>query len=101
ARPPDFATTHPTPPLRPRAREDRWKDLSRRPHSRSANEEAEINRFGNPPNRFKPFGYRSSSVRIGHVPLTAKPASIAARRKVSQPVLEIPSALSVSDCLNA
>jgi len=41
------------------------------------------------------------SVRIGQVPVMAKPARITASRKVSQPVLEVPSALSVSDCLKA
>jgi hypothetical protein len=32
-----------------------------------------------------------SSVRIGQVPLMAKPASMTAARKVSQPVLVVPS----------
>jgi len=41
------------------------------------------------------------SVRIGQVPVMAKPARITASRKVSQPVLEVPSVLSVSACLNA
>ena len=41
------------------------------------------------------------SVRIGQVPVMAKPARITASRKVSQPVLAVPSAPSVSDCLKA
>ena len=41
------------------------------------------------------------SVRIGHVPVTEKPASITASRKVSQPVLEVPSSPFFSDCLKA
>jgi hypothetical protein len=41
------------------------------------------------------------SVRIGQVPLMAKPARMTASRKVSQPVLAVPSALSFSDCLKA
>jgi hypothetical protein len=43
----------------------------------------------------------SRSVRIGQVPLMAKPASITAARKVSQPVLVVPSPPSLSDCLKA
>ena len=43
----------------------------------------------------------ASSVRIGQVPLVAKPARITASRKVSQPVLAEPSSLSLSDCLKA
>jgi hypothetical protein len=42
-----------------------------------------------------------SSVRIGQVPLMAKPASITAARKVSQPVLVVPSSSSLSACLKA
>ena len=34
---------------------------------------------------------RRSSVRIGQVPVIAKPARITASRKVSQPVLAVPS----------
>ena len=41
------------------------------------------------------------SVRIGHVPLIAKPARITASRKVSQPVLAVPSSPALSDCLKA
>jgi len=37
----------------------------------------------------------------GQVPVVAKPARITASRKVSQPVLALPSVLSVSDCLKA
>jgi hypothetical protein len=36
-----------------------------------------------------------SSVRIGQVPLMAKPASMTAARKVSQPVLVVPSAVAL------
>ena len=43
----------------------------------------------------------ASSVRIGQVPLMAKPARITASRKVSQPVLAVPSSPSLSDCLKA
>ena len=43
----------------------------------------------------------SRSVRIGHVPVTAKPARITASRNVSQPVLAVPVSLSLSDCLKA
>ena len=43
----------------------------------------------------------ASSVRIGQVPLIAKPARITASRKVSQPVLAVPSSPSLSDCLKA
>ncbi len=39
---------------------------------------------------------RSQFVRIGQVPLMAKPASITAARKVSQPVLVVPSSPSLS-----
>ena len=42
-----------------------------------------------------------SSVRIGQVPVRAKPARITASRKVSQPVLDVPVSLSLSDCLKA
>src|SRR5271166_31927 len=49
ARPPDCGTTRPRPPPQPRAREDRRKEPSPPPPSRGVNEEAEINRFGNPP----------------------------------------------------
>ena len=42
-----------------------------------------------------------SSVRIGQVPLIAKPARITASRNVSQPVLAVPSSPSLSDCLKA
>ena len=42
-----------------------------------------------------------SSVRMGHVPLTAKPDRITASRNVSQPVLTIPVLPFVSDCLKA
>ena len=42
-----------------------------------------------------------SSVRIGHVPLRAKPARITASRNVSQPVLDVPDSPLVSDCLKA
>ena len=42
-----------------------------------------------------------SSVRIGQVPLMAKPASMTAARKVSQPVLVVPSSSSFSACLKA
>src|SRR5208283_458789 len=41
--------TRPRPPPQPRAREDRRKEPSPPPPSRGVNEEAEINRFGNPP----------------------------------------------------
>jgi hypothetical protein len=41
------------------------------------------------------------SVRIGQVPLTAKPARITASRNVSQPVLAVPASVSLSDCLKA
>lgn len=41
------------------------------------------------------------SVRIGQVPLMAKPARMTASKKVSQPVLAIPSLSSLSDCLKA
>lgn len=42
-----------------------------------------------------------NSVRIGQVPVATKPARITASRKVSQPVLAVPSSVSVSTCLNA
>ena len=42
-----------------------------------------------------------SSVRIGQVPVMAKPARITASRKVSQPVLEVPASPLVSACLKA
>ena len=42
-----------------------------------------------------------SSVRIGQVPLMAKPASMTAAKKVSQPVFVVPSAPSLSACLKA
>jgi hypothetical protein len=41
------------------------------------------------------------SVRIGQVPLMAKPASMTAARKVSHPVLVVPSPPSLSACLKA
>ena len=41
------------------------------------------------------------SVRIGQVPVIAKPDRITASRKVSQPVLAVPLSLFVSDCLKA
>ena len=41
------------------------------------------------------------SVRIGQVPVMAKPASNTACRNVSQPVLEVPASSEVSLCLNA
>ena len=41
------------------------------------------------------------SVRIGHVPVIAKPERITASRNVSQPVLTIPLLPFVSDCLKA
>ena len=41
-----------------------------------------------------------SSVRMGHVPVIDRPEFNTASRKVSQPVLLVPS-FSVSDCLNA
>jgi len=41
------------------------------------------------------------SVRIGQVPLMAKPARITASRKVAQPVDDVASLASVSDCLKA
>jgi hypothetical protein len=40
-------------------------------------------------------------VRIGQVPLMAKPASMTAARNVSHPVLAVPSMLSLSACLKA
>jgi len=43
----------------------------------------------------------SRSVRIGQVPVIAKPAWMTASRKVSQPVLAVPASLSFSDCLKA
>ena len=42
-----------------------------------------------------------SSVRIGQVPLIPNPARITAPRKVSQPVLAVPSSPLASDCLKA
>ena len=50
---------------------------------------------------FMPIIRLPSSVRMGHVPVTAKPARITASRKVSQPVLEVPASPLVSDCLKA
>ena len=44
---------------------------------------------------------RHRSVRTGQVPLIAKPASITAPRKVSHPVLVVPSPPALSDCLKA
>lgn len=41
------------------------------------------------------------SVRIGQVPLMPKPARITASKNVSQPVLAVPSSVSVSACRNA
>ena len=41
------------------------------------------------------------SVRIGHVPVMAKPAAITASKNVSQPVLETPRSSRLSACLNA
>jgi hypothetical protein len=41
------------------------------------------------------------SVRIGQVPLMSKPASMTAAKKVSHPVLAVPSVPLLSDCLNA
>ena len=41
------------------------------------------------------------SVRIGQVPLMAKPASMTAARNVSQPVLVVPSPTLLSVCLKA
>ena len=48
-----------------------------------------------------PVMRRSSSVRIGQVPLMAKPAWITAPRKVSQPVEVVPLSPFFSDCLKA
>ena len=45
------------------------------------------------------FRFPVYSVRIGQVPVTEKPASITASRKVSQPVLEVPASPFFSDCL--
>ena len=42
-----------------------------------------------------------SSVRIGQVPVSAKPARITASRNVSHPVLDVPASPLVSLCLNA
>ena len=42
-----------------------------------------------------------NSVRIGQVPVVAKPARTVASRNVSQPVLAVPSAPSFSACLKA
>jgi hypothetical protein len=42
-----------------------------------------------------------SSVRIGQVPVMAKPARITASRKVSQPVLAVPFSPWLSACLKA
>ena len=41
------------------------------------------------------------SVRIGHVPLMANPASMSAAKNVAQPVFVVPSSPSLSDSLNA
>ena len=41
------------------------------------------------------------SVRIGHVPVTIKPARITASRKVAQPVLACLESTVLSDCLKA
>ena len=49
----------------------------------------------------EPIMRLSNSVRIGQVPEMAKPASITAARKVSQPVLVVPSVPPLSDCLKA
>ena len=51
--------------------------------------------------RYRSIIRPSASVRIGQVPVTEKPASITASRKVSQPVLEVPSSPFFSDCLKA
>ena len=48
-----------------------------------------------------PVDLVSRSVRIGQVPVMAKPASNTACKKVSQPVLEVPDPLLVSLCLKA
>jgi hypothetical protein len=48
-----------------------------------------------------PLDRAPRSVRIGQVPVIAKPARITASRKVSHPVLAVPSSSSLSDCLNA
>jgi hypothetical protein len=42
-----------------------------------------------------------NSVRMGQVPVMAKPALMTASRNVSHPVLDVPSAPSFSDCLKA
>src|SRR5208337_2557016 len=63
-------TTRPRPPPQPRAREDRRKEPSPPPPFRGVNEEAEINRFGNPPTD----SVRSDTPR--NVQTTSNPAVI-------------------------